>query len=474
MRFKNIIWGGSFLLFISISCKKIVEINPPTNSITTSEVFADSADAVSAVLGIYNNLSNNQNYYLANGGITIFCGSSADELIPFVSSPSFEQFSANTVTADNGNILSFIWTPAYQILYQCNAVIEGLEASTGVSQTLTKQLVSEAEFLRAFINFYLVNLYGDVPLVTTIDYKSNSLIFRTSTASVYSSIIKDLTDAKNNLASDYSAGEGERIRANKWAAMALLARAYLYEKDYPSADSAATEIINNTALYSLDTLNGVFLINSTEAILQWQINPNTNPYGIATIEGDKLIPFNARSRPSFYLNQQLLNAFEKGDLRRVNWVDSTNYSGEYFYYPFKYKIGPQQAYSTTTPFEYYTVLRLAEQYLIRAEAQANGAGGGKDAAITDLNIIRTRAGLPNLSLPMSITQVLAAVLQERRIELFAEFGHRWLDLKRTGEAHSILSSISYKQPWLGDYQLLYPIPLAELQLDPNLTQNPGY
>jgi starch-binding outer membrane protein, SusD/RagB family len=128
----------------------------------------------------------------------------------------------------------------------------------------------------------------------------------------------------------------------------------------------------------------------------------------------------------------------------------------------------------TNPTEYYTVLRLAELYLIRAEAAARGAAGGINAAIADLNVIRTRALLPALPNTLTAEQVTAAVARERQVELFAEWGHRWLDLKRTGRAHDVLSALSAKQPWAGDYQLLYPIPPAEIRVNPRLMQNINY
>jgi hypothetical protein len=171
--------------------------------------------------------------------------------------------------------------------------------------------------------------------------------------------------------------------------------------------------------------------------------------------------------PGYYLTTDLLGAFEAGDERRIAWVDSTLYSGNLYYYPFKYKV--QQA-SASTITEYYVLLRLAEQYLIRAEAEAQL--NDLTDAINDLNIIRTRAGLPGLSAALNQQQVLAAVMQERRIELFAEWGHRWFDLKRTNQATPTLDTISYKQ-WTPNAQL-YPIPMSEITTDPNLTQNPGY
>jgi hypothetical protein len=164
----------------------------------------------------------------------------------------------------------------------------------------------------------------------------------------------------------------------------------------------------------------------------------------------------------------LLGAFEPNDLRRTNWVDSTDFQGTYYYYPFKYQVMAGLGYPGT---ENYTLLRFAEQYLIRAEAEANLGQSG--AAINDLNTIRTRAGIDSLPSSLAGTQLLAAVQQEDRMEFFAEWGHRWFDLKRWDIAIPTLKSISYKAK-IDSPQLLYPIPIGEMQDDPNLTQNVGY
>jgi hypothetical protein len=305
---------------------------------------------------------------------------------------------------------------------------------------------------------------------------------RTPQAQVYQQIIQDLKDAQAALPGDYSVGLGERIRPNQWAATALLARAYLYTGDYTDAATQAGAVIGNTAEYSLvSNLNGVFLKNSTEAI--WQLQQNTSDPGVGTATPEAILllpnPLNT-GFATYSLSPQLLGAFETGDQRRLSWVDSTYNSNSgsgtvgMYYYPYKYKTGSYNYSVGGTATEYYMVLRLAEQYLIRAEAEANGAGGGTASAIADLNVIRGRAGLPALSASLTPAQVITAVAHERQTELFAEWGHRWLDLKRTGQAGAVLSVIPLKQPWLGDYQLLYPIPYTESQDDPNLVQNPGY
>jgi len=343
-----------------------------------------------------------------------------------------------------------------------------------LSAATKSSLTGEAEFLRAFCFFYLANFYGDVPLTSTTSYQTNSLMERTPKVQVYQQIISDLKNAQNSLATDYSLSNGQRTRANSWAATALLARVYLYTGQWDSAVLASTDVINNTTLYSLDTLNGVFLANSTEAILQLMQNFNGNINSVATAEGYTFIPPDSTSSPNYYLTPQLLSAFDSGDQRRTNWIDSTDYNNgngpTYYYYPYKYKINATTA-NPNNITEYPMLLRLGEQYLIRAEAEANLGGSEISQAIADLDTIRQRAGLPAYGGGQDQTSVLNAVYHERQVELFAEFGHRWLDLKRTNRATSILGLI--KPQWTPN-AVLYPVPYSEMQADPNLTQNPGY
>jgi starch-binding outer membrane protein, SusD/RagB family len=412
------------------------------------------------------------NFSFANGALTFFGGSSADELVPFYSSG--DQFYPNELTARNPLIYSDLWKPAYSYIYQANACIEGLLASTTLSGSSKNQFLGEAMFLRALCYLYLVANYGDVPYVTSAaNWATNTTLARTPSVQVYPQIISDLEAAQGELSADYSISGGQRTRANKWAALALLAKAYLYNKNWVGADSAANAVIvsGNFSLVGPDT---VFLTNSNEAILQWATNPQYSYDYNATVEGYCELP--SYGPPLYYMTTQLLGAFEPGDLRYTDWVDSTVYSGMKYYYPYKYKVGSNQA-SEAPAKELYVVLRLGEQYLIRAEAEANGAGGGTAAAIADLNVIRNRANLPPLPGTLTGTALFNAVAQERRIELFAEWGNRWLDLKRTGAVDSVMAKVtplkSGGQPWNTEHQL-YPIPGTELLNDPNLIQNPGY
>jgi hypothetical protein len=338
----------------------------------------------------------------------------------------------------------------------------GVERSGGVTYPVKQQLRGEALFIRAFCHFYLVNLYGDVPWVATTEYKDNMRISRTPKDTVYRKIIEDLQAAQRLLGSeDYITGE--RVRPNKGAVIALLARVYLYREDWVNAETQASLLINNPAYSLNDTLNHVFLQNNPEAI--WQLMPNTP--AINTWEGNNFIltaaPTTGEANAAT-LSPQLLHAFENGDQRRSNWVDSVVVDTAVYYFPNKYKVKTGNNLT-----EYSMVLRLAEQYLVRAEARVHR--GNYAGARADINLIRKRAGLPPITFNTQAT-LLAAIERERRVELFTEWGHRWLDLKRTNRATAVLGRL--KAPEWEITAVLYPIPQNEIAKDANLVQNPGY
>lgn len=159
----------------------------------------------------------------------------------------------------------------------------------------------------------------------------------------------------------------------------------------------------------------------------------------------------------------MVESFEPQDLRSKKWIDSLSIEPDIYYFPTKYKV------RTGTPVtEYSMVLRLAEQYLIRAEARVHQ--GDLTGAAEDVKKIRNRAGLTNIELS-STSQALNSIYAERKLELFTEGGHRWLDLKRTDRATEVLSP---KKPEWQPTDVLYPIPQNELNNNPNLNQNPGY
>lgn len=459
------------------SCKDIVDIPGPINSIITEKVFENDNQANSAMAGAYSELINEATLGFGNGATTALCSSSADELniSTLYPNPAY----TNKLISSDLNTAN-IWVTAYRNVFNANAIIEGIEASSSLKlhNEVRVKLTAEAKFLRAYGYFYLVNLFGDVPLVLTSDFNKTARMERTPKAQVYAQIVKDLQDAKADLVADFSGSKlGERIRPNKWAATAMLARVYLFMGDYTNAAAAATEVIGQSGLFELKTdLNDVFLVNNREAIWQLQHNNKVSPRGNATPEGYVSAPYKSDLTKEYFgirLTDELVQQFENNDKRKSSWLMPVAKNGAVDYFVYKYKVGIGTSSIEGKITEYYTMLRLAEQYLIRAEALTLGSQQ-LDLAIADLNVIRHRAGIDDLPSGLSKAAVILAIEKERRTEFFSEWGHRWLDLKRTGRAHDVLSVIPVKQPWAGDYQLLYPIPLTEIRVNNKLTQNPGY
>jgi hypothetical protein len=449
---KNIIIGILALLSLN-SCKKLIAVKPSGTQLLTSDVFTDSATVQETLAGMYTTLS----YGIYSYPTSTIPGFSADEL-SYVGNTN-NQYIDNGIPITDPNVES-IWSNSYNVIYIANSIIEGVAGSSGISTTFKSQATAEAEFIRAFCYFHLVSFFGDVPLILTTDVATNSLLPRTPTAQVYSQMVSDLKFAQSNLPADYSISSGARTRANKWVATALLARVYLYTSDWVDAEAQATAVIGNTALFSLPTnLTTVFTPTSTEAI--WQFYNQLDGY---TQYAYYILPNPVSLVPTYILTPELVSAFEPGDARQTNWTSTLVYGGTTYTYPSKYK-----SLATGANAEYYTVLRLAEQYLIRAEARAeqNNVTGAQ----ADISAIRNRAGLANTT-ASDQTSLLAAVAQERRVELNCELGHRWFDLKRTGTVNTVIGAL--KPATWKSTAALYPISSSELVLDANLVQNPGY
>ena len=468
-----------FLLALG-SCEKLIEIEPPIDSVTTEQVFDNNEQAEWALAGVYHRMINGDdpggqmelNQFSA-GLINLAASLSADDLVGASGNANLATYVhyVNQINVRNAQLSNAIWTSAYKTIYDINAVLDGIAGSKSemLTDSARKQLVAEARTLRAFTYFYLVNCFGDVPLVLSIDFNKTKNLPRSSVSLVYQQIVKDLTEAKPDLKEDFSAGRGERIRINKWANAALLARVYLYTGNYAEAISNATEVIGQPDLFILEPDPGkVFLKNSNEAI--WQLQ-QTDFYGYRAVpEAKILLPAFAGIAPGYHLSESLMNVFSPTDKRRLSWIGETVPPDDLLYFVRKYK----EPHNTSNYTEYSMVLRLAEMYLVRAEATILQSASNTTDAIDDLNKLRQRAGIDLLPMDLAPDQVITAVAEERRRELFVEWGHRWFDLKRTGKASAVLSVIPYKQPWVGDFQLLYPIPQEERKKNIALTQNPEY
>lgn len=440
------------------SCKRFLDIEIPKNELTTGAVFVDDVAASAAVSGAYSNMASYQ--HLLNANITLYGGMLSDELLQFNARENILEFIHNQVLSDNSPS-STLWDQGYKQIYICNAILEGIESSSGMSAVVKKQYNAEMLFIRSLCHFYLVNLFGDIPWAGTTNYEVNNTAKREPVSIIYNNIINDLKEAKSQLnVTYYTSG---KFRPNKSTVSALLARVYLYNRNWELAEEEANEVIANKT-YSLESdLNKVFQHASTETI--WHYSPF--PQRLNTLEGN-LIAGNDRTSPSYYFNEDFYNAFELGDQRKYKWVRIIPHLGVDYKIPFKYKLGNR---GTGTP-EYYVLFRLGEQFLIRAEART--WQNNFDGASSDLDSIRLRAGLRSVKekFPVLNQELLLKELEhERRFELAAEWAHRWFDLKRTNRALAVLSPAN---PRFTKEDMLLPIPASERIANYLLTQNEGY
>lgn len=432
------------------SCKKFVEVNELKDKLLAKQVFESVSTANAATAGIYKTIRSSN--ILTH--ITLYNSYVSDDIVPYLGA-STNSFVINKIDPISTQVM---WSPYYTVIYAANSVIEGLTDNGNLPATTVAYYLGEAKFIRALMYFYLANLYGDCPLILNTDVNANNIMPRTPVAQVYAQMIKDLQGAIGGLGNDYSFTGDERIRANKWVAKALLARVYLYLKDYTQAEREANDVITSGTYSLLNGPAGIFNKNNTEAILQWANTP-TEVNTVAT-------NFIYTSSPSSICTSFLLNAFENNDQRKTTWIKTQTYAGQPVSVPYKF---------TTTAAgsnEYYTMIRLAEMYLIRSEGKA--MRDDFQGCIDDVNLIRQKHGGLNtpLAAPVNQSAALDVILHERQVDLFTEGCHRWLDLKRTGRLNAVMQA--EKPSTWQSYAALYPIYTTDIQRNPNLKQNPGY
>lgn len=440
-----------------LSCDSFTETDVPQSQLTGTAVFEDAKTATAAMSNCYGMMRNNGLFSGGTEGMSSLLANYADELTYYGASDNPTQdFYSHTIVATDGNVSTW-WNTAYSIIYNANVVLQGVRNSNKITGEQRSRLLAEALFTRAFVHFYLVNLFGDVPYITGTDYRTNTTAARMPSPQVYEKILHDLLESAALMPETYSGTP--RIRPNKMAVYAFMARVFLYMENWEQAELQASAVINSGA-YALDSPENTFLKGSTATI--WQLHPGIA--GTNTIEARTFVLFEAPPLSSA-LSQQLFEAFEPGDTRKGQWLGNVTDGTNTYYFPYKYKLTSNTAASQ----EHAIMLRLAEIYLIRAEARAHR--GDLTGAQEDLDAVRNNAGLGNTTATTE-EGLLNAIMHERRVELFTEFGHRWFDLKRTGKAAQVLSAI--KPAWSGT-DVLFPIPESELLVNPMLQpQNPGY
>jgi hypothetical protein len=446
------------LCSLFVCCDDFVETDDPNSQLTASAVFESNATANAAVADLYGQMRENGFLSGKSTGLTHLLGIYSDELINYNNATiDVSTFYTNGLLASNAYISS-LWNNAYKQVYASNMAYEKLVLSTSLSETDRNQFMGEALFVRSLNHFYLMWLFGDVPYVTGTDYQQNNRVVRMPKEELTQHIIEDLENAVELLPEVYITPD--RARANKTVVKAFLARVYLYSERWAEASNAASYVLNQTENYQLETLfDTAFLRGSSSTI--WQLAPSYE--GRNTDEGALLI-FESVPPHNVSLNETLYQTFEPGDLRKDHWIRSLSDGANTWHHPYKYK----ERNDTGSTVECSVLLRLSEQYLIRSEARLKQ--GDLSGAKEDLNVIRNLAGLSDTN-AVNEQEVLEAILNEKRLELFTEQGHRFFDLKRNG---MLDVTLSVKPGW-NPTDALWPLPQNELLINPLLEpQNPGY
>ena len=433
------------LLAISIASCDVLDVDP-TNSIPASEAFKTKSDAERGVLGAYNSLQSLSYYGRAYG---IFSDLASDNLVhpPNATAIEYTEVDNNAILPENASV-DGIWSALYDGLNVANNVIAKIPGMSALNEDEKNKALGELYFLRALTHFNLMNYFGGIPLKTTPTIGLSQInAGRDSPDVVFDKIIKDLIFASENLQTS-----SQKIRASKDAANALLARVYLYKKDYNNAIIYATKVIDGKSSTLLPNYIDIFATDgSAETIFEVDFTP-LDRNRIAEYN----FPLTKNGRGEVAPSAAFISTYDAND-KRLNATIA--YSGT-TPYVIKYD-------DLSTGGDNVIVLRLAEMYLIRAESNAR-LSTNVDQIQSDINIIRNRAGLNAISIS-DYPQLITAIEQERRWELAFE-GHRWFDLVRTGRALDLLPTVKNIN------QTLFPIPQSELitNNNPGMTQNPGY
>src|SRR4028119_177370 len=176
-----------FVLIIctmAVSCSKFVETQPPDSLFDGSKVFENENSAIAVVNSILADLGNTFSVVQGSRGLSVVSGLLSDELNTISGFPDYQEVYKNAVLSNNP-VIDNISSGFYANLYKANTVLEGAVKSTALSGKIKNQIIGESKFLRAFINFYLVNLYGPIPLITSTSYEHNRSAARASVAQVY-------------------------------------------------------------------------------------------------------------------------------------------------------------------------------------------------------------------------------------------------------------------------------------------------
>lgn len=459
--FKLLVAGG---MLTAASCTKVLNQQPQA-SLDPATAFSTRTGVEAGILGIYDGFQNGDYYGLA---IWIYADLYADNLSHTGTFPTFAQMANKQLLSDNVNI-SAMWNTIYNTINRANNVI--VQAEKLNDPAFNKNAaIAEARCLRAVGYFDLIRFFGGSPTgygktgglgvslytVPTLSPADADPKPRASEEQVYAQIISDLDFGIANLPASTTAASG---RLNRTAALALKARVQLYREQWADAETQASAVITpvaaqpNGGLVSGASYANLWLAKNQRPESLWELQFFTDDRNFGAFY---YYPSALGGRNEITSSAPLSAAHEAGDLRLpVNFTVAA--AG--------IPAAKTRKFSRVPGDDNIIMIRLAEVYLIRAEARARKATPDIAGAQADLNVVRNRAGLPNTT-AATPAELIAAIQRERRVELAHE-GHRWFDLRR----YNNYSTVGITEP----FRSLWPIPQREVLTSGGIiAQNPSY
>jgi starch-binding outer membrane protein, SusD/RagB family len=430
-----------------VSCAKVLDVNP-TASIASSVAIQDKAGVEKAIAGSYDAL---QLAGLYGRNRVILGDLAADNLEWTGTSMDYAQVDNDDVPIDNG-IIDGMWSGAYDGINRVNNVLAALPGIGDISDAERSQYEGECFFLRALFHFNLLTYFGGVPIKTEPTLDVNNIDqARNSEAEVYDQVISDLKAAERDLPEVMEQG-----RANSFSAEALLAKVYLTRfhadnnNDYANlAVEYADKVLTGSGYSLTNPYPAMYSGDNSEVIFQVLFSAQDK-----NRLAEYFLPRSLAGRYEVGPSDSFIQGFEPADsIRRAASV-ATDTLG--FSYGNKYT-------ELVEGSDAVLVLRLAEIYLIKAEALAY-TGGDIPTIQQNIDMIRNRAGLQPTT--AATYDELKLAIENERLHEFAFEGYRWFDLVRTKRATTVLG--------IDEDHTLFPIPLSEMTTNKLMQQNPGY
>lgn len=474
---------GSALAFSS--CEDLLETEP-RQSLTPTSAFADAKGYESLVFSAYGKIRN-FNYY--GQTMQIAPEIMADNLRIIANTGRYIGQEANADRA-HINLWDFQGTNNFRGLYsginETNIILTEIDEAKG-DKALKDRIKGEALFLRSLFYFDLARVYGYEPgkevngwnksvVIRTepvVGFSAADLRTRGTNREVYDLIQKDLQAAIGLLPAAAKGTVGS-YRASKGAAEALLARIFLYDSKFSEAAAMAGQAMASAGFAN----DGTGLLTTTNYVTAFSTFPNpesvfemeirSNDWSTVDGVNNSVASLSSNVLPSaqFILtaSNELISSYETGDVRRNTWAATTRTGSTGVVYRSNKWLGAKGDFLENLP-----IIRGSELFLIRAEARYRT--GDEAGSRADLNALRSKRGLDNVSAGLASGDLFDQILKERRVEFVLE-GHRWFDLKRNGltiSKHGTFEEVPY-----ADYRLLPPLPQDQLTLNTALENNPGY